>query len=140
MRRYILYLHWHILESTISEKDFFLERLFSWGTSKEGESFLIEWNETERAIKKTYTGFRKKSNGVAHFDTNQNNFLVVGEENQIKFWDMHNMNILTTTDADGGLQIFLRLRFNKEGNLLVVATIEYKVDSATWPIMISRVC
>ncbi|XP_042752545.1 topless-related protein 3 isoform X1 [Lactuca sativa] len=98
-------------------------RLFSCGTSKEGESFLVEWNESEGALKKTYTGFRKKSSGgVAHFDTTQNHFLAVGEENQIKFWDMDSINILATTDADGGLPIFPRLRFNKEGNLLAVAT------------------
>ncbi|CAI9294147.1 unnamed protein product [Lactuca saligna] len=98
-------------------------RLFSCGTSKEGESFLVEWNESEGALKKTYTGFRKKSSGgVAHFDTTQNHFLAVGEENHIKFWDMDSINILATTDADGGLPIFPRLRFNKEGNLLAVAT------------------
>ncbi|KAI3752557.1 hypothetical protein L2E82_24591 [Cichorium intybus] len=97
-------------------------RLFSCGTSKEGESFLVEWNESEGALKKTYTGFRKKSTGVAHFDTSQNHFLAVGEENKIKFWDMNNVNILTSTDADGGLPTFPRLRFNKEGNFLAVAT------------------
>ncbi|KAJ0080032.1 hypothetical protein Patl1_24477 [Pistacia atlantica] len=32
-------------------------RLFSCGTSKEGESHLVEWNE-EGAIKRTYSGFR----------------------------------------------------------------------------------
>lgn len=81
-------------------------RLFSCGTSKEGESFLVEWNESEGALKKTYTGFRKKSSGgVAHFDTTQNHFLAVGEENQIKFWDMDSINILATTDADGGLPV-----------------------------------
>ncbi|KAI3770509.1 hypothetical protein L6452_01645 [Arctium lappa] len=97
-------------------------RLFSCGTSKEGDSFLVEWNESEGAVKKTYAGFRKKSTGVAQFDTTQNHFLAVGEENQIKFWDMDNINIVTSTDADGGLPIFPRLRFNKEGNLLAVAT------------------
>ncbi|KAI3810476.1 hypothetical protein L1987_20091 [Smallanthus sonchifolius] len=97
-------------------------RLFSCGTSKEGESFLVEWNESEGALKKTYAGFRKKLSGVAQFDTTQNHFLAVGEENQIKFWDMDSINLLTTTDADGGLPIFPRLRFNKEGNLLAVAT------------------
>ncbi|GKA96092.1 topless-related protein 3-like protein, partial [Tanacetum coccineum] len=97
-------------------------RLFSCGTSKEGDSFLVEWNESEGALKKTYSGFRKKLNGVAHFDTTRNHFLAVGEENQIKFWDMDNVNILTTTEAEGGLPMFPRLRFNKEGNLLAVAT------------------
>ena len=85
--------------------DSFPFRLFSCGTGKEGDSFLVEWNESEGAIKRTYTGFRKKSNGVVQFDTTQNHFLAVGEDSQIKFWDMDNNNILTFTDAEGGLSV-----------------------------------
>ncbi|XP_073041642.1 LOW QUALITY PROTEIN: topless-related protein 3-like [Primulina eburnea] len=99
-------------------------RLFSCGTGKDGDSFLVEWNESEGAIKRTYTGFRKKSAGVVQFDTTQNHFLAVGEDSQIKFWDMDNVNLLTSTEADGGLPSLPRLRFNKEGNLLAVTTID----------------
>lgn len=80
-------------------------RLFSCGTSKDGDSFLVEWNESEGAIKRNYIGFRKKSAGVVQFDTTQNHFLAAGEDSQIKFWDMDNNNILTSTDADGGLPV-----------------------------------
>lgn len=80
-------------------------RLFSCGTSKEGESHLVEWNESEGAIKRTYSGFRKRSLGVVQFDTTKNHFLAAGDEFQIKFWDMDNTNILTITDADGGLPV-----------------------------------
>ncbi|KAK6288587.1 hypothetical protein POUND7_000128 [Theobroma cacao] len=97
-------------------------RLFSCGTSKDGESFLVEWNESEGAIKRTYVGFRKKSAGVVSFDTTQNHFLAAGEDSQIKFWDMDNINLLTFTDAEGGLPSLPRVRFNKEGNLLAVTT------------------
>ncbi|XP_074276734.1 topless-related protein 3-like [Silene latifolia] len=97
-------------------------RLFSCGTSKEGESYLVEWNESEGAIKRTYSGFRRKTNGVVQFDSTQNHFLAVGEDHQIKFWDMDNVNLLSHTDADGGLPSHPRLRFNKEGNLLAVST------------------
>ncbi|XP_058002863.1 topless-related protein 3-like isoform X2 [Hevea brasiliensis] len=98
-------------------------RLFSCGTSKEGDSFLVEWNESEGAIKRHYAGFRKKSTtGVVQFDTTQNHFLAAGEDSQIKFWDMDNAHVLTSTDADGGLPSLPRLRFNKEGNLLAVTT------------------
>ncbi|XP_043815134.1 topless-related protein 3 isoform X2 [Manihot esculenta] len=98
-------------------------RLFSCGTSKEGDSFLVEWNESEGAIKRHYAGFRKKSTmGVVQFDTTQNHFLAAGEDNQIKFWDMDNPNVLISTDADGGLPSLPRLRFNKEGYLLAVTT------------------
>lgn len=66
----------------------------------------MEWNESEGAIKRTYTGFRKKSiGGVVQFDTTQNHFLAVGEDSQIKFWDMDNVNMVTFTDAEGGLLV-----------------------------------
>eukprot|EP01018_Ginkgo_biloba_P028595 Gb_04053 [translate_table: standard] len=97
-------------------------RLFSCGTSKEGESYLVEWNESEGAIKRTYSGFRKRSLGVVQFDTTRNRFLAAGDEFLIKFWDMDNTNILTTIDAEGGLPASPRLRFNKEGSLLAVTT------------------
>lgn len=99
-------------------------RLFSCGTSKEGESFLVEWNESEGKIKRTYLGFRKRSLGVVQFDTTRNHFLAAGDEFQIKFWDMDNTNLLTIIDADGGLPASPRLRFNKEGSLLAVTTNE----------------
>ncbi|WZZ36818.1 hypothetical protein YC2023_020219 [Brassica napus] len=58
------------------------------------------------------------------FDTSKNHFLAVGEDGQIKFWDMDNINVLTSTDAEGGLPALPRLRFNREGNLLAVSTAE----------------
>ncbi|XVE65573.1 hypothetical protein DITRI_Ditri08aG0010600 [Diplodiscus trichospermus] len=97
-------------------------RLFSCGTSKDGDSFLVEWNESEGKIKRTYSGFRKNSTGVVQFDATKNRFLAVGDDSQIKFWDMDNTSILTSTEAEGGLPSLPRLRFNKEGNLLVVTT------------------
>ncbi|XP_042467326.1 protein TPR3-like [Zingiber officinale] len=96
-------------------------RLFSCGTSKDGDSHLVEWNETG-TIKQTYNGFRKHSLGVVQFDTTRNRFLVAGDEFQIKFWDMDNTDILTTTDANGGLPAFPQLRFQKDGSLLAVTT------------------
>ncbi|MFS8002096.1 putative transcription factor WD40-like family [Helianthus anomalus] len=39
-------------------------RLFSCGTSKDGESHIVEWNESEGAVKRTYLGFRKRSLGA----------------------------------------------------------------------------
>ncbi|XP_052209602.1 protein TOPLESS-RELATED PROTEIN 2-like isoform X2 [Diospyros lotus] len=97
-------------------------RLFSCGTSKEGESHLVEWNESEGAIKRTYSGFRKRSLDVVQFDTTKNRFLAAGDEFQIKFWDMDNTNLLTVIDADGGVPASPKLRFNKEGSLLAVTT------------------
>ncbi|KAL5219772.1 hypothetical protein ABZP36_024485 [Zizania latifolia] len=95
-------------------------RLFSCGTSKDGDSHLVEWNETEGAIKRTYSGFRKRSLGVVQFDTTRNRFLAAGDEFLVKFWDMDGTNILMTTDCDGGLPASPRLRFNREGSLIAV--------------------
>ena len=80
-------------------------RIFSCGTSEEGESYLAEWNESEGAIKHLYDGLWKRSVGVVQFDTMKNRFLATGDEFQIKFWDMDDVNILTTTAAEGGLPV-----------------------------------
>ncbi|KAF8389153.1 hypothetical protein HHK36_025846 [Tetracentron sinense] len=99
-------------------------RLFSCGTSKDGDSYIVEWNESEGAVKRTYQGFRKRSLGVVQFDTTKNRFLAAGDEFSIKFWDMDNNQLLTTIDADGGLPASPRIRFNKEGTLLAVSANE----------------
>lgn len=39
------------------------------------------------------------------FDTTKNRFLAAGDEFTIKFWDMDNVQILTSIDADGGLPV-----------------------------------
>ena len=82
-------------------------RLFSCGTNKEGESYLVEWNESEGAVKRTYIGLGKRASGIVQFDTTKNRFLAAGDEFIIKFWDMDNVNSLTSTDADGGLPVIL---------------------------------
>uniref|UniRef100_A0A6M2EHW5 CTLH domain-containing protein n=1 Tax=Populus davidiana TaxID=266767 RepID=A0A6M2EHW5_9ROSI len=97
-------------------------RLFSCGTNKEGESHLVEWNESEGAVKRTYNGLAKRSVGVVKFDTTKNRFLAAVDEFMIKFWDMDNINLLTSIDAEGGLPGSPCIRFNKEGTLLAVST------------------
>ncbi|KAL6568020.1 Topless-related protein 4 [Orobanche hederae] len=99
-------------------------RLFSCGTSKDGESYIVEWNESEGAVKRTYLGLGKRSVGVVQFDTVKNRFLAAGDEFKIKFWDMDNVNILISVDADGGLPASPCIRFSKEGTLLAVSTSE----------------
>ncbi|CAN1215386.1 Topless-related protein 4 [Linum perenne] len=78
-------------------------RLFSCGTNKEGESHLVEWNESEGAVKRRYSGLGKRSVGVVQFDTTKNRFLAAGDEFTVKFWDMDNVSASTSIDADGGL-------------------------------------
>ncbi|XP_048439704.1 protein TPR3 [Pyrus x bretschneideri] len=80
-------------------------RLFSCGTSKDGESYIVEWNESEGAVKRTYQGFHKRSFGVVQFNTIKDRFLAAGDDFFIKFWDMDNIQLLTTADADGGLPV-----------------------------------
>ncbi|GKA76325.1 protein TOPLESS [Tanacetum coccineum] len=99
-------------------------RLFSCGTSKDGESHIVEWNESEGAVKRTYLGFRKRSLGVVQFDTTKNRFLAAGDDFAIKYWDMDNTQLLTSVDADGGLPASPRIRFNKDGALLAVSSNE----------------
>ncbi|XP_023762146.2 protein TOPLESS-like [Lactuca sativa] len=99
-------------------------RLFSCGTSKEGESHIVEWNESEGAVKRTYHGFRKRSLGVVQFDTTKNRFLAAGDDFSIKYWDMDNVQLLTSVEADGGLPASPRIRFNKDGTLLAVSANE----------------
>ncbi|XP_007023214.2 PREDICTED: topless-related protein 4 isoform X1 [Theobroma cacao] len=97
-------------------------RLFSCGSNKEGESHIVEWNESEGAVKRTYCGLGKQSVGIVQFDTTRSRFLAAGDEFQVKFWDMDNVNLLTAINADGGLAASPCLRFTKNGNLLAVST------------------
>lgn len=123
-------------------------RLFSCGTSKDGDSYLVEWNESEGAIKRTYVGFRKKSAGIVQFATTKNHFLAVGVDSQIilgygqhkcsdKYWCwgwtygehplfMSAVLVCLTwlsllIPLLESLQSLPRLRFNQEGNLLAVS-------------------
>nr|XP_043619034.1 topless-related protein 4-like isoform X2 [Erigeron canadensis] len=97
-------------------------RLFSCGTNKVGESFIVEWNESEGAVKRSYNGLGKRAVGVVQFDTTKNRFIAAGDECLVKYWDMDSENVLSFTDADGGLPSSPCVRFNKEGMLLAVAT------------------
>ncbi|KZV56045.1 topless-related protein 4-like [Dorcoceras hygrometricum] len=98
-------------------------RLFSCGTNRDGESHVVEWNDTEGTLKRTYLGLgRQASLEKVHFDTAKNRFLAAGDEFVIKYWDIDNVNLLCTVDADGGLPASPCIRFNKLGTLLAVST------------------
>lgn len=96
-----------------------VSRLFSCGTSKDGESHIVEWNESEGAVKRTYQGFRKRSLGVVQFDTTKNRFLAAGDDFSIKFWDMDNVQLLTSIEADGNLPVSLFFNCQFEKNILL---------------------
>lgn len=82
-------------------------RLFSCGTNKEGESFLVEWNESEGAVKRTYHGLGKRTVGIVQFDTTRNRFLAAGDDFLVKFWDMDNTQLLATSDVENSLPVIM---------------------------------
>ncbi|RHN74443.1 putative transcription factor WD40-like family [Medicago truncatula] len=88
-------------------------RLFSCGTTTEGDCFLAEWDEDDGVVKRTYSGLRTKYVGMVQFDTAKSRYLAVGADNQIKFWDVDIINVLISTDADGGLSLLNAMLFNK---------------------------
>ncbi|KAL5853179.1 hypothetical protein ACOSQ3_008297 [Xanthoceras sorbifolium] len=103
-------------------------RLFSCGTNKDGESFLVEWDESEGSIKRTYQGLRNNSLADVQFGITKNQFLAAGDDHTIKIWDMDKVELLTTIDVDGGLPANPHICFNKEGTLLAVIANENRIN------------
>ncbi|XP_078442832.1 protein TOPLESS-RELATED PROTEIN 2-like isoform X2 [Wolffia australiana] len=101
-------------------------RLFSRGTNKDGDSHLVEWNEADITIRRSYWGLSRKATSMIQFDTMRNCVLAAGDDFKIKFWDMDDENMLTETEADGGLSAFPHLKFNKDGSLLAVSTVDIR--------------
>ncbi|XP_059644505.1 topless-related protein 4-like isoform X2 [Cornus florida] len=58
---------------------------------------------------------------IVNFDTIKNKYLVAGDSNLIKFWDMNNSHLLTTSDAGGNLPTTPAICCNREGTLLAVS-------------------
>ena len=56
-------------------------------------------------VKRTYIACTNHSIGVIHFDITKNRFVAVGDDYVIKIWDIDNVNLLSTLDAEGGLQV-----------------------------------
>lgn len=102
------------------------KRLFSCGTSKDGQSFLIEWNENEGTTQRVYQGLGRCPSSVVQFTT-KNQILAAADNHMIKFWDMDNVELLETNDADGGLPANPNICFNKEGTLLSVSANQNRI-------------
>lgn len=104
----------------------------------------MEWNESEGSVKRTYSGLGKRSAGVVQFDSTKNRFLAAGDDHMVKFWDMDNVNLLTTADAEGGLQVrFLRgqlhqlttlFPFYPEILLIIILVIDISAGFSMYPI------
>ncbi|XP_052209543.1 protein TOPLESS-like [Diospyros lotus] len=96
------------------------KRLFSCGTTKDGESFIVEWDESEGYLKRNYQELSKCSSNVVQFDTSNNQFLIAGDDHLIKVWDIDHAELLTVIDADGDLPASPHVRFNKGGTIMAV--------------------
>ncbi|KAM7462172.1 hypothetical protein LguiA_030293 [Lonicera macranthoides] len=55
-----------------------------------------------------------------HFGTSKNKFLAAGDEHLINVWDINNVELLATIDADGELVESPHIRFNNNGTFLAV--------------------
>ncbi|KAL8496923.1 hypothetical protein ACS0TY_020562 [Phlomoides rotata] len=103
------------------------KRLFSCGTNENGESYIVEWSESEGFILRTYSGLSKYSSGMVRFDTTINRYLAAGDDHVVKIWDMDKTEILAVVDADGGLPASPYICFNEKGNLLAVSTDDNRI-------------
>ncbi|KAG4389307.1 hypothetical protein GLYMA_06G066200v4 [Glycine max] len=103
------------------------KRLFSCGTGKDGEPYLVEWDESEGYIKRTYKGLKKPCFSAIHFDSTQKGLLAAGDGHKVKFWNMDSVELWTSTDVDAELLENPCIRFNKKGTLLAVAAKENKI-------------
>ncbi|GKD72683.1 protein TOPLESS [Tanacetum coccineum] len=118
----------HFKENIQMEQDLFFRWstptwLFSGGNKlRRIISLCGKWMKAKAAVKRAYNGLGKRSHTVLQFDTTKNRFLAAGDEFVIKIWDMDNISLLTTIDAEGGLSVAPCIRFNKEGILMAVST------------------
>ena len=65
----------------------------------------MELDEHQVTMKHVYHGLWKQSVGVVPFVAMKNQFLSIGDAVKIKFSDMDNGYLLTTTAAEGGLPV-----------------------------------
>ncbi|KAF2292076.1 hypothetical protein GH714_007502 [Hevea brasiliensis] len=85
------------------------------------ESFLVEWNESEGAIKRIYLGLQKNSFAVVQFDLMKNQFLAAADE-----------HLLHTSEnsSDDDLRVFSDIFRNVAINLNSTVTCAGVADEA----------
>ncbi|XP_073055232.1 topless-related protein 1-like isoform X2 [Primulina eburnea] len=103
------------------------KRLFSCGVNRNGEPYIVEWNEAEGVIVRNYLGLCKFHLDMVTFATCSNKFLVAGDDHKIKIWDVNKSEILASIEADGGLPESPYVCFNKKGTLLAVFSDKYQI-------------
>ncbi|MED6159574.1 hypothetical protein PIB30_043521 [Stylosanthes scabra] len=102
------------------------KRLFLSGIIKD-EPYFVEWDEVKTCIKRSYKGLRNRCTSIVKFDSTANRILAAGDEHMVKFWDMDNVELLTSTDANGGLLEYPCICFNRMSTLLAVCAKENKI-------------
>ncbi|XLR59997.1 hypothetical protein S83_010669 [Arachis hypogaea] len=102
-------------------------RLFLCGITKDRESYFVEWDEVKRCIKRSYKGLKNPCSSTIKFNSSPNQILAAGDEHMVKFWSMDNVELLTSTDADGGLPECPSICFNRRSTLLAVCAKENKI-------------
>ncbi|MED6124037.1 hypothetical protein PIB30_055207 [Stylosanthes scabra] len=90
--------------------------------------YFVEWDDIERCVKRSYKGLKNtRTSTTIKFDSTANRILAAGDEHKVKFWDMDNVELLTSTDANGGLVEYPCICFNRMSTLLAVCAKENKI-------------
>ncbi|XP_029126737.1 topless-related protein 1 [Cajanus cajan] len=103
------------------------QRLFSCGSGKDGEPYLVEWDESEGYIKRQYKGLKKPCFSTIHFDSTQKGFLAAGDDHMVKIWNMDSIELWTSTGVGAELLENPCICFNKKGTLLAATAKENKI-------------
>ncbi|KAG9156020.1 hypothetical protein Leryth_012087 [Lithospermum erythrorhizon] len=96
------------------------KRLFSCGTNTNGESSLVEWDDDEGVILRTYHGLSQHSSTIVQFGVIKNKYLVAGDGTLVKVWNIDNaesFSVLDVGDSDSTPSICV----NKKGTLMAVS-------------------
>ncbi|CAM8905476.1 unnamed protein product [Rhodiola kirilowii] len=103
-------------------------RMFIGGTNEKGDSFIAELYLNDSSIKREYKGLVKPSVSFVQYDIAKGKYLAAVDGNMVKFWDMDHSDLMTMTDAGGGIGRHGSIKFNRDGTLLAVPTHENAIS------------
>lgn len=99
-----------------------------------GETILVEWDEDEGFVKRSYKGLtRCPSGNVVEFDTCKNQFLVAGDDHIIKIWDMDQAALLMSIEA-GDLPANPKVRLSRSAELMAVTQYNNQIKILEFPL------
>lgn len=97
------------------------KRIFTCGVNEEEKFCILEWDDVKGSVKRQYQGIKKPFPGVVHLDTAKDKILAAGDDHEVKFWNMSNLELLASTDVGGDLPVYPYVRFSKEGRFLAAS-------------------